>query len=329
MDRAAAKYERERAQLDLVLRYGHHDELAAGCKTGHKRPHGTAAGGGCENRSGPAYALQYRCGIVDGGIDVDVRAQILRQLFLLASAPDCDSMESHAPRKLNAEMPEAADALHGDQISAAQAGVAKGVVGRDARAEERGGFHGPELVGNGSDGARFGDHHLGISSIHGDSRYHGVLTVHDVSAPARLTDSVFAAEEADADPLADFPSRHSAAQGFNAAGYFMPGHAREIQTRVGAGDRSRIGVTDSTGFHPNPDLARAGLGNRPLRHAKPARLIHFHCFVCVAHLNLRFSSHLSAVDSTAPNDCFCRSPFNAPPQATTSSSMALTDFSCW
>jgi hypothetical protein len=31
-------------------------------------------------------------------------------------------------------MPKAADALHSDQISAAQTGVAKGVVGRNTRA---------------------------------------------------------------------------------------------------------------------------------------------------------------------------------------------------
>jgi hypothetical protein len=44
-------------------------------------------------------------------------------------------MESQLPRKLDTQMPEAANALHGDQISTAQAGVAKSVVGRDTRAE--------------------------------------------------------------------------------------------------------------------------------------------------------------------------------------------------
>jgi hypothetical protein len=42
------------------------------------------------------------------------------------------------PCELDPKMPKATNALHGDQISAAQAGVAKSVVGRDTRAEERG-----------------------------------------------------------------------------------------------------------------------------------------------------------------------------------------------
>ena len=170
VNRAPSKDKRERTQLDLVLRYTHHDELAAGCKTGHKWPHSITTGACCENRSGPAHTLQYRCGIVDGSIDVDVRAQIFRKLFLVASTPDRDSTEPHVPRKLDTKMPKATNALHSDQISAAQAGVAKSVVGRDTRAEERGGFCGTELIRNRSDAARFSDHHFRISSVHGYSR---------------------------------------------------------------------------------------------------------------------------------------------------------------
>jgi hypothetical protein len=120
-------------------------------------------------------------------------------------------MESHAPRKLDTQMPKATNALHPDQISAAQTGVAKSVVGRDTRAQERGGFCGTELVRNGSDAACLSDHHFRISSIHGYSQCHGVLTIHNVSASARFAHSVLAAEQADTNPLTDFPSGHSAA----------------------------------------------------------------------------------------------------------------------
>jgi len=82
----------------------------------------------------PAHPLQCGCGIVDGSLDVDVRAQIFRKLFLLASTPDCDSVESHVPRKLDTKMSKATNALDSDQITAPQAGVAKSVVGRDTRA---------------------------------------------------------------------------------------------------------------------------------------------------------------------------------------------------
>jgi hypothetical protein len=36
VDRAPSKHERKRIQLDRVLRYTQHDELAASCKTGHQ-----------------------------------------------------------------------------------------------------------------------------------------------------------------------------------------------------------------------------------------------------------------------------------------------------
>src|SRR6202022_4425141 len=147
----------------------------------------------CENRSGPTHALQYRCGIGGGNIDVDVRTQIFRKLFLLAPTPDGDSTESHVPRKLDTEMTKATNALHSHQISTAQAGVAKSVVGRDSRAKERGGLCGTEFVRNGSDAACLGDHHFRISSIRGYSQYHGVLTVHKVSASARFAHPIFAA----------------------------------------------------------------------------------------------------------------------------------------
>ena len=187
------------------------------------------------------------------------------------------------PRELDAEVPEATDALHGDQVATAQAGVAQAVVGRDARAEERGGFDGAEPIGNGSDATRFGEHHLRISSIHGDSRIHGVLAIHHVSAPARLAHTVFAAEEADTDPVTDLPPGHAVAQGVDASDDFMPGNARQLQTRVDAGNNGGIGVTDPAGFHANPDLTHSWLRDCPFHHSKRAGCGDLHRLVCAGH----------------------------------------------
>jgi len=52
---------------------------------------------------------------------------------------------------------ETANSLHGDQITAAQAGVCEERLGRDPCAEKRSGIHGGEFVGNGSDPARLRD----------------------------------------------------------------------------------------------------------------------------------------------------------------------------
>jgi hypothetical protein len=123
-------------------------------------------------------------------------------------------------------MPKAANALHRDQISAAQTGVPKSVVSRDTCAKEGRRVHGGKLVRNGSDGACFSDHHFRISTVDGYPGYHRILTIHAVSAPAGFADAVFAGDQADTDPLTEFPSRHSVAQGVDAAHDFMARDAR-------------------------------------------------------------------------------------------------------
>jgi hypothetical protein len=197
-------------------------------------------------------------------------------------------MESHVPRKLDAEMPKAANALHSDQISAAQASVAKSVVGRNTRAEERGGLNGSELVRNGSNAVRFSNHHFRISTIDGDTRCDGVLTLHHVSASAWFAHPIFTAEKADTDALTDFPFGYSAAQSLNAANYFMPGNPWQLQPRVYARDGGRIGVTDSAGFHANSNLTGSRFRNWPFHYSKHAGCGDFHCFVRVFHFRVPF-----------------------------------------
>jgi hypothetical protein len=132
---------------------------------------------------------------------------------------------------------------------------------------------------------RFSNHHFRISTIYSYSRCDGVLTLHHVSASARFAHPVFAAEKADTDPLTDFPFGHSAAQGLNAANYFMPRNPWQLQSRVYARDRGRIGVTDSAGFHANANLTGSRLRNRPFDYAKRAGCRDFHCFVRAFHLS--------------------------------------------
>ncbi len=127
-----------------------------------------------------------------------------------------------------------------------------------------------ELIRNGSDAARFSDHHFRISSIYCYSRYRRVLAIYDVSAPARFAHPVFSGNEADTNPLTDFPSGHSATEGFNAANHFMSGNTRQSQTGVDSHHSGRIGMTDSACFHPNPDLTRSGLGDLPFHYSKHA-----------------------------------------------------------
>jgi len=164
-------------------------------------------------------------------------------------------------------MPKAPNALHSDQVSGPQAGVAKGVIGCNSRAKERGGFCGTELVRNGSHPACFGDHHFRIPSIHVYPRRHRALTIHHVPASARFAHAVFAGDQADTNSLTDFPLKYSRAQSFDATDHLMPRNARQSQTWIGAHDGGRVGVANAASFHPNPSLTRTRLRDPALHYS--------------------------------------------------------------
>jgi hypothetical protein len=176
-------------------------------------------------------------------------------------------------------MSQAADALDGDEISAAKAGVAKGVVGGDAGAEERGGFGGAEVVGDGGDAAGFGDHYFGVAAVDGDAGDYSVETIDDVAAAAGLAGAVFAAEEADAYALTNFPFGDAGAEGFDAADYFVAGNAREFQAGIGAGYCGGVSVADAAGFDSDANLTGAGLGDGAFHYFEDIWRGDFYCFV--------------------------------------------------
>src|SRR5712671_1592025 len=182
-------------------------------------------------------------------------------------------------------MSEATDALDGDEISAAEAGVAQGVVGGDAGAEERGGFGGAEVVGNGGDAASLGDHNFGVAAVDGDAGDYGVEAIDDVAAAAGFAGAVFATEEADAYALTNFPFGDAGAEGFDAADYFVAGNARELQAGIGAGDRGGIGVADAAGFYADANLAGCGLGDGALYYFEDIWRGDFYGFVRAFHRN--------------------------------------------
>jgi len=88
----------------------------------------------------PPICCSARRGIVGGSIDVDVRAQIFRKLFLITSAPELRQCGTPCAVQTGPQVPKAANALHGDQISTAATRIAKSVVGGNPRAEKRSGF---------------------------------------------------------------------------------------------------------------------------------------------------------------------------------------------
>src|SRR6266853_486176 len=176
-------------------------------------------------------------------------------------------------------MSEATDALDGDEISAAKAGIAEGVVSGDAGAEERGSFGGAEVVGDGGDAACFGDHNFGVAAVDGDAGDYGVEAIDDVASAAGFAGAVFTAEKADAYALTDFPLGDSGAEGFDAADYFVAGNARELQAGIGAGYGGGVGVADAAGFDSDANLTGAGLGDGAFHYFEDIWRGDFYCFV--------------------------------------------------
>src|SRR5260370_34518822 len=103
-------------------------------------------------------------------------------------------------------MPEAADALHGDEVRRHCAAVAQTFKGSNSRAKERAGFHGVKTLGH--CGKRFhgSDHVFLIAAIEADSANFQVAAMGEISAAAREASAVLAAVPADADALAFFPT---------------------------------------------------------------------------------------------------------------------------
>src|SRR5580658_305025 len=162
-----------------------------------------------------------------------MRAQLLGELRFFRSVIDGYGAETHPPRELNAQMSEPADSLNADQIARAQAGVTQCVVGRYARAKQRGGFRRRELIGNGSKRSCLGNHHLGVTPVSGDSGYDGVQAVNKISSQARLTFVVLPAHEADAYPLPDLPLRRNVRTDLlDSTHHLMPGDSWQFQAWI-------------------------------------------------------------------------------------------------
>jgi len=137
-----------------------------------------------------------------GSIDVEC-APKSSQAFPCRVPSRLRQYEIPCAAQLDAKMPKATNALHGDQISAAQASVAKSVVCCNTSAEERAAFYGVSSSGT----EEMPRASAIITSAYPPStvlRYDGVLTLHHVSASAWFAHAVFTAGRSRTDPLTDF-----------------------------------------------------------------------------------------------------------------------------
>jgi hypothetical protein len=146
-------------------------------------------------------------------------------------------------------------------MSPGRARVTQRVEDGDTGAEQRGGFGGGKIVGDGGNGFGGRDHVLGISAIVGDGRDLFVTAKSKVAAAAGFARKIMPSMPADADALAGLPLRNAVANGVDAAGYFVAGNARVLDSRPMAFFYERVAVADAAGFNLDADLPARGLGN--------------------------------------------------------------------
>ena len=111
-----------------------------------------------------------------------------------------------------------------DEVAGAGAALAQRVERGDAGAQQRAGVLGDRSSGIEASATR-DDHVVGVAAVVGDARDLAVLAADHVAAPAGVAVAAVAAEPADADPLADLPGDDALADGLDAPGDLVAGHA--------------------------------------------------------------------------------------------------------
>ena len=223
--------------------------------------------------------------ILRRAVDVFVGAQLSGQRRFVFSSRNRHHVKAHTARELDAQMPEPTDALNGDEVTCAKVRVPQRVVGRDARAKQRGRVLGRQRVGNRDERASLRDDDLGVPAVLGHARCDHVHAVDQIAAPARLAMPAMATEPTDSDTLALFPTRNALADGVDESCDLVTRHVGIRDVRPVPFDDERVGVADASRLDTDPDLPRTGLRNGPLHEAQHSRRRCFYCSVFVGHGN--------------------------------------------
>src|SRR5262249_46388923 len=123
-------------------------------------------------------------------------------------------------------MPEAADALNGDQIARPCGRISERVVGRYTRVEQRRRVRRREFVRNSDKTGLVGDHHFGVPTVRGDPGNTLVLAIDKISTAAGFAVEARPAEIADPDALTNRPARYALANRIDFSVDLMARHAR-------------------------------------------------------------------------------------------------------
>ena len=240
------------------------DEFAVVAEAAENRLHGRGIGDRGEDDLGAAEALQFGGRVLGLSVDVVGGAELADERRLVLPSRDGNGVESHFGGELDAEVPEAPDSLHGDEIAGAGGRVTEGIEGGEAGAHERGCFLGSEGIGDAGESGDMGDDVRGVAAILGEA-CDAVFgeAAQKVAAAAVGTVAAVAGVPADADAIADFPVGAGgkwAAYRVNDAGEFVTGDHRVSGTREVAGDSEGVAVADAAGLDADAYGGGAGRG---------------------------------------------------------------------
>ncbi|HKT35973.1 MAG TPA: hypothetical protein VJR03_14190, partial [Nitrospira sp.] len=164
-------------------------------------------------------------------------------------------MESHLAGVLNTKVAETSNALDGNEVTGASAGIPQRIEDSDPGTEERRGFVGWKIVWHDSDRLGGSDHVLSVSSVEVDCGDLFELAVDEVAAAAGITNKAVSAMPADADALTRFPLRDVGTDFVDAAGDFVSGDARVLKARPVSLFDEGVTVADAAGLDFDADMA--------------------------------------------------------------------------
>src|SRR5262252_3199266 len=297
MNGAAGQDDLQRVDGQRLRRDTDHDELAAGREAIYQGRDGLGVRSRGEDRARAAELLQSLRRSAHRAVDVIVCTQLPNERVLVGATTDGRRAEAHLAGALDAEMAEAADALHGDQIAWSRSRVAQGIVDGHPGAEQWGRLRARQIVGHRGNRLGGGDHVLGVAAVEAERGDLLEAAQDEVAAAARITRKAVSTVPADTDALTGLPDLDVGAHDVDAPRDLVPRDARVREPGPEPILDEHVAVTDAAGLDLDAHLMTLRVGNRTLHELEvTARLGHLdrlHGWHCVS----------SATESCPANAC--------------------------
>src|SRR5215467_12268168 len=277
MNGAAGQDDLERADGQRLRRCPDNDELPTGREAVYQGRDGLGVRSRGQDHARATELLQSLRRSAHRAVDVIVRTQLPNERVLVGATADGRRAEAHLAGALDAEMAEAADALHGDQIAWSRSRVAQGIVDGHPGAEQWGRLRARQIVGHRGNRLGGGDHVLGVAAVEAERGDLLEAAEDEVAAAARITREAVSAVPADTNALARLPDFDVGAHDVDTPRDLVPWDARVREPGPEPVLDEHVAVTDAAGLDLDAHMMTLRVGNRTLHELEvTARLSHLH-----------------------------------------------------